>query len=65
MISNKKMMLVGILTAVTAVSACTTEGVVDNTVGATGYVAKTAIKGTVGAGKLAVKGVKKVAGTEE
>lgn len=44
--------------------ACSTEQVVNGTVDTTGFVAKTAVKGTIGAGKLAVKGVKKVAGAD-
>ena len=59
-----KMMIVGLLAASVTVSACSTERVVDNTVDATGFVAKTAVKGVVGVGKLGVKGVKKVAGTQ-
>lgn len=64
MTNAKKMMTVALLGAFVAVSACSTEQVVDNSVGTAGFVAKTAVKGTVGAGKLAVRGVKKVAGTE-
>lgn len=60
----KKLMIAAILGSMVVVSACSTEQVIDNTVDATGFVAKTAVKGTVGAGKLAVKGVKKVAGAE-
>ena len=65
MINLRKMIaVVGVAGLLGGVSACSTESVVDNTVGATGFVAKTAVKGTIGAGKLAVKGAKKVAGTE-
>ena len=64
MFEAKKMMIVIILGAMITVSACSTERVVDNTVDATGFVAKTAVKGVVGVGKLGVKGVKKVAGSE-
>ena len=65
MIDLRKMIaVVGVAGLLSGVSACSTESVVDNTVGATGFVAKTAVKGTIGAGKLAVKGAKKVAGTE-
>ena len=39
-----------------ALSACTTEKVVDNTVDGTLFVGRTAVKGVVGAGKLAVRG---------
>lgn len=63
MLMTQKMMIVALTGAMVSLSACSTEQVVDNTVGATGFVAKTAVKGTIGAGKLAVKGVKKA--TEE
>lgn len=59
MLKTQKMMIVALLGALVTVSACSTEQVVDNTVGATGFVAKTAVKGTIGAGKLVVKGVQK------
>lgn len=64
MLNEKAVLTAAMISALAAVSACSTEQVVDNTVGATGFVAKTAGKGTVGAGRLAVKGVKKVSGTE-
>jgi hypothetical protein len=59
MLKTQKMMIAALMGAVLAVSACSTEQVVDNTVGATGFVAKTAVKGTIGAGKLAVRGVQR------
>ena len=63
--SNAKVVLTAaMISAFAVVSACSTEQVVDNTVGATSSVAKTAVKGTVGAGRLAVKGVKKASGSE-
>ncbi|MCX7565205.1 hypothetical protein OS189_02455 [Sulfitobacter sp. F26169L] len=62
--TRKMMMIVSLMGALVAASACTTEQVVDNTVSTTGFVAKTAVKGTIGAGKLAVKGVKAARGTE-
>lgn len=37
-------------------SACSAEKVVDNTVDGTLFVGRTAVKGVVGAGKLAVRG---------
>lgn len=64
MLNEKAVLTAAMISALAAVSACSTEQVVDNTVGATGFVAKNAVKGTVGAGRLAVKGVKKVSGTE-
>lgn len=63
MFNAKKMMIAVMLGAMVTVSACSTERVVDNTADATGFVAKTAVKGVVGVGKLGVKGVKKVAGS--
>lgn len=59
---TRKMMIAAF---VVALSACSTEQVVDNTVGATGFVAKTAVKGTIGAGKLAVKGVRRATEADE
>jgi hypothetical protein len=60
---NKTMIVIA-LGAMVSVSACTTDSAIDNTVGATGFVVKTAAKGAVGAGKLAVKGAKRVAGSD-
>ena len=54
--------VVAMVGAMFALSACSSERVIDNTVGAAGYVTKTAAKGVVGAGKLTVKGVKNLAG---
>ncbi|WP_308918077.1 hypothetical protein [Jannaschia sp. LMIT008] len=45
-----------VLAAVTALGACSTEKVVDNTVDATLWTGKTVVKTGVGAGKLAVRG---------
>lgn len=56
---TRKIMIAAFLLAAVALPACSTEQVVDNTFGATGFVAKTAVKGTIGAGKLAVKGVRR------
>ncbi|MFG5381581.1 hypothetical protein [Yoonia sp. R2-816] len=42
--------------AMIALSACSTEKVVDNTVDGTLFVGRAAVKGVVGAGKLAVRG---------
>lgn len=46
------------LTAVVGLSACTSDQVIDNTVGVTAGATKAVAKGAVGAGKLAVKGGK-------
>lgn len=64
MLGIKKIAAVAALGAMMTVSACSTNQVADNTGAATGFVAKTAVKGVVGAGKLAVRGVKKVAGSD-
>lgn len=39
------------------ISGCSTSGVVNGVVDTTGFVAKTAVNGTVGAGKMVVRGV--------
>lgn len=64
MFNAKKIRIVALVGALAAVSACSTEQVANNTGSTVGFVAKTAVKGTVGAGKLAVRGVKAVAGSE-
>lgn len=46
------------------IAACSTEQVIDNSVGVAAGTTKVVAKGAVGAGKLAVKGVKKVAGAD-
>lgn len=61
MLKLKAVMITTVLGAMLTVSACSQQQVVDNTASTTGFVAKTAVKGVYGAGKLAVKGVKKVA----
>jgi len=63
MFTAKKLMIVGLVGAMATLSACSTEQVANNTGSTVGFVAKTAVKGTVGAGKLAVRGVKKVSGS--
>ncbi|PLS23428.1 hypothetical protein [Neptunicoccus cionae] len=57
----KKLMIAAVLGSAVAVSACSTNQVADATGATAGFVTKTAVKGAVGAGKLAVKGVKAVA----
>ena len=64
MFTAKKMMIVGLVGAMVTLAACSTDQVANNTGKTAGFVAKTAVKGTVGAGKLAYRGVKKVAGSE-
>ena len=65
MMKTRTMMIAALVTALVAVSACSTEQVVDNTVGATGFVVKTAVKGTIGAGRLAVNGVQRASATDD
>lgn len=57
----KKLMIAAVLGSMVAVSACSTNQVADNTGAAAGFVAKTAVKGSVAVGKAAYNGVKKVA----
>jgi len=64
MFKTQKMMIVGLIGAVLTLSACSTDQVASNTGSTVGFVAKTAVKGTVGAGKLAAQGGKKVVGSE-
>ncbi|WP_376870510.1 hypothetical protein [Albirhodobacter sp. R86504] len=59
---NKKIAAI-LLGATVALSACSTDQVAGNTADATGFVAKTAVKGAYGAGKLAVKGASKAIGS--
>jgi hypothetical protein len=46
-----------LITFAVSLSACSTSGVVNGVVDTTGFVAKTAVNGTVGAGKMVVRGV--------
>ena len=62
----KKTMFAALIAAAVALSACTTEQVIDNSVGVAAGTTKVIAKGTVGAGKLAYKGGKKlVVGSSE
>ena len=49
--------LVAVAASVVALSACTSDQVIDNTVGLAAGATKVVAKGTVGAGKLVYKGV--------
>ena len=64
--TTRKIAAIAALIGVTVLAGCTTEKVVDNTVDASLFATRTVVKGTVGAGKLAVKGtsaaVKKATG---
>lgn len=53
-----RLMISALFAAAMALSACSTNQVIDNTVGVAGFVTKTAVKGAVGAGKLAVNTVR-------
>ncbi len=46
-----------LVVALIAVSACSTKSVVDGTVNTAGFAAKTAVNGTIGAGKLVGRGI--------
>lgn len=46
-----------LMVAALTLSACSTKGVVNGVVDTTGFVAKTAVNGTVGAGKMVARGV--------
>lgn len=53
-----KLVLSLTMSGMLALSACSTESIADNTGDAAIFVGKTAVKGVVGAGKLAVRGTK-------
>ncbi|WP_300039581.1 hypothetical protein [uncultured Roseobacter sp.] len=60
----RKALVAALLAASLTMTACSTEQVIDNSVGVAAGTTKVVAKGAVGAGKLAVKGVKKVAGAD-
>lgn len=62
MMTSNKTLLAAVLGAAVALSACTTDQVIDNSVGVAAGATKVVAKGAVGATKLAYKGVKKAAG---
>jgi hypothetical protein len=64
MMNSKKLFVAALIGAAFTLSACSADRAIDNTVNGTGFVVKTAAKGAVGAGKLAYKGVKKVASAD-
>lgn len=65
MIKTKKALIAGLLGAAVTLSACSSDQVIDNSVGAAAGVTKIAAKGAVGAGKLVYKGAKSVVGANE
>ncbi|TMV07436.1 hypothetical protein [Arenibacterium halophilum] len=64
MIKVRNIVSVGLIGAVVAVSVCTTDQVAHNTSSTVGFVTKTAVNGTVGVGKMTMRGVQKVAGLD-
>lgn len=64
MTSIRKVAFIAIVGACTALAGCSGEKIVDRTVDSTLWVGKTAVKGTVGAGKLAVRGAGRVLGAD-
>ena len=61
----RKVMIATMLTAAVALSACTSDQVIDNSVSVATGTTKLAAKGVVGAGKLAYKGGQAIAGGGE
>ena len=60
----RKTTVVLALGAALVVAGCSTERAIDNTVGVAAGATKVVAKGAVGAGRLVVKGGKKVAGVD-
>lgn len=65
MLAVRKFTVTSVAAACFAVSACSSDQVIDNTVGVAAGATKIVAKGAVGAGKLAVKGGKKIVGSDE
>ena len=57
MMTLRKMIVAGMMGAALTLSACTSDQVIDNTVGVTAGATKLVAKGAVGAGKLVYHGV--------
>ena len=64
-IAVRKLLVNSVAAACIALSACSSGQVIDNTVGVAAGATKIVAKGAVGAGKLAVKGGKKIVGSDE
>ncbi|AEI92972.1 hypothetical protein [Roseobacter litoralis] len=62
--TTRKALVVTLLAALLNIAACSTDQVIDNSVGVAAGTTKVVAKGAVGAGKLAVKGVRKAAGSD-
>ncbi|MGZ2259997.1 hypothetical protein [Roseobacter sp. A03A-229] len=60
----RKAACVTLIAAAVAVTGCTTDQAIDNTVGIAAGTTKVVAKGAVGAGKLAYKGGKKIIGAD-
>ncbi|MEM7710091.1 MAG: hypothetical protein AAF264_04940 [Pseudomonadota bacterium] len=60
----KKITLVAVLSGAMALSACSSDQAIDNTVGIAAGTTKVVAKGVVGAGKLAYRGGKAVVGAD-
>ncbi|MBY6057168.1 hypothetical protein KUV26_08750 [Leisingera daeponensis] len=61
----RKMTAVALISAGVALSACSTDQAIDNTVGVAAGTTKVVAKGAVGAGKLAYRGGKAIVGAGE
>lgn len=64
-ITFRASVLVALLVSAMALSACSSDRVIDNTVGVAAGATKFAAKGAVGAGKLVYRGGKAVVGSNE
>lgn len=62
-IAARKITVAALISAAVALSACSTDQAIDNSVGVASGTAKVVAKGAVGAGKLAYKGGKAVLGS--
>lgn len=60
----RKAAVAATIAAVVTLSACTSEQVIDNSVGVAAGATKVVAKGAVGAGKLAYNGGKKLVGAD-
>lgn len=63
--AKRKMAVAAMIVATLAVAACSTEQVIDNSVGVAAGTTKVVAKGAIGAGKLAYKGGKMALGAGE
>lgn len=61
----RKPAIAAVLAAAVALSACTSDQVIDNTVGVASGATKVVAKGAVGAGKLVYKGGQTIVGSDD